>query len=677
MTDRLARQPKAGGPTHATPVSGLLQRKCACGTHTPGGGTCGSCADERSGLQRKGNGGQAEGGVPSIVHDVLRSPGQPLDTSTRDFMEPRFGRNFSSVRVHNDQAATTAARAIDAYAFTAGRSIVFDQSRYSPGTAQGRGLLAHELTHVVQQGFASSASPETQFTSVGAGGGLEAEADRVAANVVSSRPAGPISSSGAQAARFAIARASPDAVGYVMRLGQAANTGIQFWPVNVVDSVVGPVSAQGGLLSSGGDRLNAILGQNMTLNHLGAQLLPLWTTATPFTPPGAAAPLPLDLITADELARGLLVYNQYYLPVPAMTNWRAGLRFPLPVDIDPATGIATVHPLQIRALAGAFDPAWTPLLDQAVAATVAPAPAVLQADVTAFLGAQPTALARGIHLGARAVTNAVAERPFVREVFRQLGPAGFDVALQFMDNLVNNEISLLASQADGAAILAEVRTAIGLAPAVLTQAQQDSVARANIMFGLVAGAAARPATTAARTRADKTITVDTVKLAGSNHDPANDVREADAIFSQCDVRVVHGIDATATPAQTTGWLGGNTDIRSSGTCAPSVEERRLFAGATATFSLAARFKAHFAATATGVNASGYSCDSATAGQLYHNRVVVLNSGDTATLAHELGHILTKVPAHPAVGLMSARPARPAMRVPSITNPHCATLYRNA
>lgn len=673
MKGQFEPQARTGGSTIAPH---MLQRKCACGAHTPGGGTCRSCAGNQTGIQRDGADGQAQGAVPDIVHQVLRSPGQPLDSATRNFMEPRFGQDFSGVRVHNGEAAAAAARAVDAYAFTAGRNIVFDRSRYSPATVEGRSLLAHELTHAVQQRLASSPSPETQYTSVGADPSLEHEADRVAANVISARPAGPISSKGTQAARFAIARANQDAVGYVMRLGQSAHTGIQFWPVNVVDTVVGPVSAQGGLLSSGADRLNAILGQNMTLNHLGAQLLPLWTTATPFTPPGAAAPLPLDIITADELARALLVYNQYYLPVPAMTNWRAGLRFPLPVDIDPATGIATVHPLQIRALAGAFDPAWTPLLERAVAATVAPAPAVLQADVTAFLGAQPTAMARGIQLGARAVTNAVAERPFVREVFSQLGAAGFDVALAFMDNLVNNEIALLASQADGAAILAEARTALGLAPAVLTQAQQDSVARANTMFALVAGAVARPATTAARTRADKMITVDTVKLDGSTHDPATQVREADAIFSQCDVRVAHGIDATATPAQTTGWLGGNTDIRSNNNSAsPSTEERALITGASATFGLGARFRAFFATSVTGVNGCGYSFDQATG--LLRNRVFVLNCGDTATLAHELGHVLTRVPAHPAAGLMSGRPAAPAMRVPSITDSQCTNLYNNA
>ena len=103
------------------------------------------------------------------------------------------------------------------------------------------------------------------------------------------------------------------------------------------------------------------------------------------------------------------------------------------MEIDESTGVATLHPTLIRNLAGAFDPAWAPLLDTRATATAAPPAATVTADVTAFLARETTALARGIHLGARAETNAVAELPFIREVFQQLGAAGFDVALALMD----------------------------------------------------------------------------------------------------------------------------------------------------------------------------------------------------------------------------------------------------
>jgi hypothetical protein len=89
--------------------------------------------------------------APPIVDEVSRSPGQPLDPPTRAFMEPRFGRDFGHVRVHTDQRAIEAAKQIDARAFTHGTDIAFGTGEYAPNTAQGRYLIAHELTHVVQQ----------------------------------------------------------------------------------------------------------------------------------------------------------------------------------------------------------------------------------------------------------------------------------------------------------------------------------------------------------------------------------------------------------------------------------------------------------------------------------------------------------------------------------------------
>jgi len=89
--------------------------------------------------------------APPIVAEVLNSPGQPLDSATSTFMESRFGHDFSQVRVHTDSYAARSARAIDARAYTVGRNIVFGAGQFLPGTQMGRQLLAHELTHVVQQ----------------------------------------------------------------------------------------------------------------------------------------------------------------------------------------------------------------------------------------------------------------------------------------------------------------------------------------------------------------------------------------------------------------------------------------------------------------------------------------------------------------------------------------------
>ncbi len=89
--------------------------------------------------------------VPPAVHEVLNSSGQPLEHATRAFMEPRFGHDFSNVRVHTDAKAIKAAASIGARAFTANHNIVFGAGEYTPRTEVGRSLLSHELTHVVQQ----------------------------------------------------------------------------------------------------------------------------------------------------------------------------------------------------------------------------------------------------------------------------------------------------------------------------------------------------------------------------------------------------------------------------------------------------------------------------------------------------------------------------------------------
>ena len=89
--------------------------------------------------------------APAIVHEVLRSPGQALDSHTRAFFGRRFGRDFSQVRVHSGTAAGQSAQEINAYAYTVGHNIVFGSGRFAPGTHEGQRLIAHELTHVVQQ----------------------------------------------------------------------------------------------------------------------------------------------------------------------------------------------------------------------------------------------------------------------------------------------------------------------------------------------------------------------------------------------------------------------------------------------------------------------------------------------------------------------------------------------
>lgn len=89
--------------------------------------------------------------APPAVGNALRSSGQPLDPATRAFMEPRFGRDFGDVRIHDGPQADAAAASVQARAFTVGRDLVFAAGEHAPGSQGGKRLLAHELTHVVQQ----------------------------------------------------------------------------------------------------------------------------------------------------------------------------------------------------------------------------------------------------------------------------------------------------------------------------------------------------------------------------------------------------------------------------------------------------------------------------------------------------------------------------------------------
>lgn len=168
----------------------MLQRKCACGG-TPGPtGECAECKAKREGaLQRRAanqGASSADNTAPPIVHDVLSSPGQSLDAGTRAFMEPRFGHDFSQVRVHTDARAAESARAVNALAYTVGRDVVFGVGQYVPETREGRRLMAHELTHVVQQ--EGNSRLMTANLAIGAPGDAFEQEAEATAEQITSRP---------------------------------------------------------------------------------------------------------------------------------------------------------------------------------------------------------------------------------------------------------------------------------------------------------------------------------------------------------------------------------------------------------------------------------------------------------------------------------------------------------
>jgi hypothetical protein len=131
-----------------------LQRKCDCGESSE----CAECTEGRM-LQRKAANRLASGIAPPIVHEVLNSPGKPLEQATRNFFEARLRHDFSQVRVHTGMQAAASARSINALAYTVGGHIVFGDGQYAPKSQTGRSLIAHELAHILQQGAPTKALP--------------------------------------------------------------------------------------------------------------------------------------------------------------------------------------------------------------------------------------------------------------------------------------------------------------------------------------------------------------------------------------------------------------------------------------------------------------------------------------------------------------------------------------
>src|SRR5713101_1115327 len=118
-----------------------------CGDHECPAGTC----DHGDRFLQRSATGPAGRFAPPIVHRTLGTPGQALETRTRASMERHFGHDFSRVRIHGDATARESARAVNAMAFTVGQHIVLGERAPSPTTPAGTRMLAHELTHVVQQ----------------------------------------------------------------------------------------------------------------------------------------------------------------------------------------------------------------------------------------------------------------------------------------------------------------------------------------------------------------------------------------------------------------------------------------------------------------------------------------------------------------------------------------------
>ena len=183
--DRVAEDVMSGKmPKHDWSFSRMslqpgVQRKCSCGGS---GGSTGECEECKGTLQRKANGLTKGSEAPAIVHEVLHSPGEPLDGETKALMEHRFDHDFSQVRIHTDTKAAASARSVNALAYNVGRHIAFASGQYRPESVDGQRLLAHELAHNVQRG--QSTSSELR---IGAGDSAEREAEQASRSEVAAR----------------------------------------------------------------------------------------------------------------------------------------------------------------------------------------------------------------------------------------------------------------------------------------------------------------------------------------------------------------------------------------------------------------------------------------------------------------------------------------------------------
>lgn len=190
-----------GAAKPAAAPARVIQRACACGSKS--GGECESCKKKK--LQRRA-GSRLPLPAAATAHDLERGGG-PLPGTWRDRLEPLFATSFANVRLHDDAASQAAAQALDAHAFTIGQHIHFGAGQYRPGERAGLHLLAHELTHTVQQRGMTGAAPQREGIAVDPiDSPLERAADRTADRVVNNLDSGPANQAVAPAARRVVQR---------------------------------------------------------------------------------------------------------------------------------------------------------------------------------------------------------------------------------------------------------------------------------------------------------------------------------------------------------------------------------------------------------------------------------------------------------------------------------------
>ncbi len=394
---------------------------------------CAPCEEEESHLQRAADAGDPRSVTSDFQSKLKRGNGLPLPPGLLQDMRARMGADFSDVRVHVGGAAHEMSQSINAKAFTLGRDIYFRDGNYDPVSSSGKTLLAHELAHTLQQ-------------------------DKAARKI------------------------------HRMLL----------YPIKPKPARIGDDIPEGGLLHDDeNQRPSAIVDSKTTIRSIAELILPWFNNASPSANAKTSAPK----LIVDDLARALVVFNDSYLPVSdtvsnSMTNFRIGLRMPLPVLIQ-TNGDWVVNPSGILSMAQRFHEAWAPYLDQKPKAAAIPADFAAETD--RFMRDYPSLLKRAARLWALMLTNPTEALPLIKALF-QRSDVGYELAIEVMKFLVLHQTGMLASLEKGYQIIGTLYTVINSAPKDLPQEMLEAAASALRKLGqfAVPAIAAEPTSVQAR-----------------------------------------------------------------------------------------------------------------------------------------------------------------------------------
>ncbi len=640
--------------------------------------------EEEEPLQRDANTGggvEASSALESRVSS-LQGRGSPLTPAQRGFFEPRLGHDFGAVRLHTGPAASDAARLARARAFTVGRNIAFGAGEYRPEARSGRRLLAHELTHVVQQTpLTARRKPLLQ---------RQAETEDVARAPEPETPAPEPAPVGPEPGSDEISESQARAPGLLVE-----DEAVELGPGQMTRSEF--LAATRAAVCAAADA--AFAGTEFT-----TQGCPYVELVLRFYENRSAERIERDLVSYLPAAAGAVSASDY---VPLIANrvrqsvetfvasgQITGIPEGVPNSLTSLVeGASSVGGLLFKARDGGPRGSADPRAVQAQLGTGRPlagsARSRMQSafgrsfsDVKVHTGSTASRLSDRFNARAFTVGNHVA---FGSGEYRPGTPVG--------DALVAHELAHVVQQRGASASVAPLQTGTAAtgalerdadrsaagAVASLWRGTKDSVSRVarNAIPSLRSGLSIQRCQKETCSEGDKTITVDLVQLDGSTRTPATDLAEANKIYKQCCVKFAVGKQPPAVSnALTKAWLGGDTVLAVDSTCGGvSTEEKDLFDKSAAKFSLSSRMRVFYVASFTGIVAGGYSSPEycATGDEApYVNHVVMQNNVRTAGLAHEFGHILLNSGDHTSPpNLME--PASGTV----IDASQCKTIYNNA